>query len=96
MSAQDLQSLPCIDGLLPVAFLFVDATQRVQRLHLVSRTLRQAREQVLRPIEQTCCQVILRERVQCLVALFGGKVRSRNDVLVDTNRSIDFAAQVGS
>ena len=89
---QHLELLGRVDCALPLFLLLVDAAQRLQRLDLVAGTLRQPREQVLGTIQQAGMEVVFRQRVKRLVSLFRGQVGTRDDVLMNANGPVHFAA----
>ena len=75
---------------MPFLLLLVNAAQELERLHLVARTLRQPHEKLFGPVQQAGAEVVLGQREQGLVTLLGCQVRTRNNVLVNTDGAIHF------
>ena len=70
----------------------VDAAQRIERAGAQPRNLAHLVEQSLRAVEESRAQVILREREQRLLAMFGRQRIARQKILMDADGALDFAA----
>ena len=81
-----------IDGLVPVLLMLVDADQMLERRRHLRIHGDEVSEQRLGTVEQAGTHVVLAEFEQCDGLFLIGKIRTRDQVLVHADSTIDLAA----
>ena len=92
-SGLDARQLPIgAERLLPIMLPLVHAAQRIQRAGAQPRHFADLLKQPLGPIKHAGAQIILRQRQQRLFAMLRGQFLARQQILMNADRALDFAA----
>lgn len=91
LASEGSQTLDQLETSDPIAFLLVDIEQRLERALAVQTQLGQFEEEVFRAVEQAGAQIVLTQLEECETAPFGRQILARDQILMDTDGTIDLA-----